>query len=97
MIPKDNVYTAITPLGKVEVEFPEDGGSLFAGAPEAVQYLTDTMARNTNAMGIGMTQSNLEPADLVNFCQPAGSGIVIFEPFNDLILYGPMTDEPAAG
>lgn len=96
MTPKDDVYTAITPLGPVEVEFPEDGGSLFAGTPQAVQYLTDTMARNTNAMGIGMTQSNLEPFDLVCFCQPAGSGIVIIEPFNDLLQYGPLRDEPAA-
>ena len=93
MTRKDDVYTAMTPLGPVEVGFPEDGGTLFAGTPQAIQYLTDTMASNTNAMGISMTQSGLEPRDLVYFCQPAGSGIVIIEPFNNLLLYGPMTDE----
>lgn len=89
---RDDVYTASTPFGAVEVEFPEDGGSLFSGAPDAVAYIKDVMARNTNGRGITMTEANLEPVDFVNFCQPTGSGILIAEPFDNLMRYGSMIE-----
>lgn len=93
MTPKDDVFTAITPYGPVAVEFPEDGGCLMSGDAGAVAHLQDVMARNTNAEGVAMTPGNLEPVDLVNFCQPAGSGILVIEPFADLVRYGSMAGE----
>lgn len=91
---RTDVYTAITPFGAVEVGFPEDGGSVFSGPPGAVEHIKEIMAIGVNAMGMTMTDGNLEPSDFLNFCQPAGSGITIIEPFDDLVRYGGATDEP---
>ena len=90
MTQNTDTYTVITPFGPVSVEFPEDGPSLFSGDDGAVFHLQDVMARNTNGRGIAMTLCNLEPVDLLNFCQPDGSGIVVIEPFSDLARYGSM-------
>lgn len=90
MTQNPDYYTAITPFGVASVEFPEDGGSVFSGDDGAVFHLQDVMVRNMNGRGIAMTPRNLEPVDLVNFCQPDGSGIVVIEPFADLARYGSM-------
>ena len=88
MIQNPDAYTAITPFGPVAVEFPEGGGSVFSGDDGAIFHLQDVMARNANGRGVAMTPRNLEPVDLVNFCQPDGSGIVVIEPFSDLVRSG---------
>lgn len=76
----DDVFTAITPFGVVEVGFPEDGGSTFDGPELAVQHVLDTLSLATNAMGMTMTQSSLEPNDFLAFGQPEGSGVKIIAP-----------------
>lgn len=91
---RTDVYTAITPFGAVEVDFPEDGGSVFNGPPGAVEHIKAIMAIGVNAMGMTMTEGSLEPSDFMRFCQPAGSGITIIEPFDDLVRYGNSTDAP---
>jgi hypothetical protein len=89
---RTDVYTAITPFGAVEVDFPEDGGSIFDGPEGAVAHLKAVMAVGVNAMGMTMTENNLEPSDFLSFCQPAGSGITIVEPLDDLVRYGSAVD-----
>lgn len=75
-----DTFIALTPFGMVEVEFPEDGGSAMVGDDEAIRFLTYIMGQGTNAMGMSITPQNLEPSDLVNFCQPPGACIRIIPP-----------------
>lgn len=93
MSPRTDLHTAVTPFGTIAVEFPEEGGSIFAGPIEAVEYVQSVMARNCNAMGIAMTPMNLEPSDFVGFCQPQGSGIIVIEPFDSLLQNGGSVDD----
>lgn len=85
-------YTAFTPSGPVEIDFPEDGGCIMEGDDDAVAYLCDFIEKNTNGRGMLMSVDTLEPVDLVNFCQPKSSGITILEPLNELIMFGSVTD-----
>lgn len=89
MMHRTDTYTASTPFGAVEVDFPEDGGSVFTGDAAAVDYLKSVICQQVGQGGISLTPENLEPIDFLNFCQPKGSGIVIIEPFDDLMMYGP--------
>lgn len=75
-----DVYVALTPFGIVEADFPEEGGVVWSGPAEAIEHIRDVMGRCTNGRGITMTDTNLEPADFENFCQPAWSGIKIVPP-----------------
>lgn len=79
---RTDVYRAITPLGIVEVEFPEDGGSLMEGDPLAVAYLRDVIGLQTGSLGMTMSPSSLEPDDFEAFCQPPGSHVVIIAPID---------------
>lgn len=81
----DDLYTVITPMGMVKIDFPEDGGTVFTGPDDAQQFLIDFMGRHTNSTGAGMTPTGLTPHDLVFFCQPDGSGIMVFEPFSAVV------------
>jgi len=85
MTQNQDTYTAVTPFGPVAIEFPEGGGSLFSGDDASIYHLHDVMARNANGCGVSMTPRNLEPSDLVNFCQPEGSGVAIIEPLGALV------------
>ncbi len=81
MTPDSDIFVVLTPYGRIDVDFPEDGGSTLASeSPAAIEYLTGIMARNTNGHGISMDPQNMEPIDLVNFCQPPGSGIIVLPP-----------------
>nr|WP_319566294.1 hypothetical protein [uncultured Rhodoferax sp.] len=95
MSQRTDLYTAVTPFGAIAVEFPEEGGSIFTGPIEAVEYVQSIMARNCNSMGIAMTIMNLEPSDFVGFCQPQGSGIIVIEPFDSLLAHGVSADDVA--
>lgn len=89
MTRRTDTYTAVTPFGAVEVDFPEEGGCILDGAVEAVDYLKSVMAKSVNGMGMSITPDNLEPVDFMDFCQPKGSGILIIEPLDELLHYGP--------
>lgn len=89
-----DVYTAITGYGRVEVEFPDDGGIVFSGPPEAVEHIKDVMSRAVSSLGVGLTEANIEPVDFVRHCQPEGGGVIIVEPFDDLIAHGSILDRP---
>lgn len=89
MTRRTDTYTASTPFGAVEVDFPEDGGCTFVGEIAAVEYLKSVIGKRVGQGGISLTPENLEPIDFLNFCQPKGSGIAIIEPFDDLMMYGP--------
>lgn len=73
-------YLAQTPFGTVVVDFPEDGGSIMEGNAAALEHLRGVMSAATNGVGASMTPGNLEPRDLVYFCQPPGSGVKIIPP-----------------
>ena len=81
-----DTYTAITPFGIVEVDFPEDGGVVFDGAISAVEHLKAVIDECTGTNGISLTPQNLEPYDFYHFCQPKGSMVTIFEPLDDLLM-----------
>lgn len=80
-----DTYTAITPFGIVEVDFPEDGGVVFDGAISAVEHLKAVIDECTGTNGISLTPQNLEPYDFYHFCQPKGSMVTILEPWDDLL------------
>lgn len=80
---RTDVYRAYTPLGVVEVEFPEDGGSLLDGPPEAVRFLSSMIGGQVGAMGMTLTPASMEPDEFVALCQPDGSGVVILPPTGD--------------
>lgn len=97
-VPTD-AHTVFTPMGTVLVRFPEDGGSTYEGNEAAIGFLHHVMATNTNAIGATMSPENLEPVDLVGFCQPPGSGITVLEPL-DMEGHGiaaPLTMDDANG
>lgn len=75
-----DVYLALTPFGAVSVEFPEEGGTVIAGNDAALAHLRGVMSAATNGLGASITDGNLEPRDLVFFCQPAGSGVTVIAP-----------------
>lgn len=81
---RTDTYTAITPFGIVEVDFPEDGGVVFMGSDIAVDHLKAVIGECTGSNGISLTPQNLEPNDFYHFCQPKGSGVTIMRPLDDL-------------
>lgn len=82
---RTDTYTAITPFGIVQVDFPEDGGVVFDGAISAVEHLKAVISECTGSNGISLTPQNLEPIDFYHFCQPKGSMVTIMEPLDDLL------------
>lgn len=73
-------FAAFTPFGRVDVLFDEDAGCTMTGDADAIAHLTDVMGRCTGPMGASITPGNLEPATLVNFCQPSGGLVVVVPP-----------------
>ena len=101
---RTDTYTAITPFGIVEVDFPEDGGVVFMGSDIAVDHLKAVIGECTGSNGISLTPQNLEPNDFYHFCQPKGSGVTIMRPLDDLfepeegsVGLGVMMDDAAGG
>lgn len=90
MTHRTDTYTAVTPFGAVEVDFLEDGGNEYTGDAGAVDYLKSVILQCTGQGGIGLTPESIEPVDLVNFCQPKGRGILIIEPIDSVLEYGPI-------
>lgn len=82
MTSRTDTYTAVTPFGAVEVDFPEEGGSVFVGDPAAVEYLQSVIRQCIGQGGQGLTPESIEPVDFTDFCQPEGSGVLIIEPFD---------------
>jgi hypothetical protein len=95
MTRRTDTYTAVTPFGAVEVDFPEDGGSVFVGDAGAVEYLKSVIEQCVGQGGIRLTPDTIEPIDFTDFCQPKGSGILIIEPF-DLMMEKAMSERAPA-
>lgn len=72
MSPHTDTWNVITPFGPVVVDFPEQGPAIFEGSGLAVDHLMQVMGERTNRMGQTMTAANLEPHDLLFFCQDEG-------------------------
>ncbi|MBP8149576.1 MAG: N-6 DNA methylase, partial [Limnohabitans sp.] len=73
-----DAWNVITPFGPVVVDFPEEGPAIFEGSGLAVDHLMQVMGERTNRMGQTMTAANLEPHDLLFFCQ--GEGVKVLPP-----------------
>lgn len=93
---RTDVYVAVTPFGALEISFPEEGGCTMGGPDLAREHLRSVMSAAVKPLGLSITEGNMEPRDLVMFCQPAGSGVSIIEPFDDVLELEPEDDgEPA--
>ena len=86
---RTDVYTAITPFGIVEADFPEDGGVIYSGPQAAMDHLQAVISEVTGSGGYLLNPTTVEPNDFFHFCQPKGSGVTIMRPLDDL-----LTGEP---
>lgn len=74
-------YLTITPFGTVDAVFEDDGtGVLLRGPDDAVAHIKRVMATCCDHRGMTITTDSVEPSAYFDFCQPAGSGIIIMEP-----------------
>lgn len=78
-----DIYKVVTPFGIVAIDFPEDGGCSMVGPADGIEHLKAVMSRCVNGQGVSVTEGNLEPRDLVEFCQPPGSLVAVFPPLAD--------------
>lgn len=90
----DDTYLVLTPFGVVTANFGDGQGVSLQGSADAVALVEHTIARSCNAMGMSLSVGQVEPADFVHFCQPAGSGITIIEPADALTEPQQDEDEP---
>lgn len=88
-------FRAETPFGLVQVLFPDDGGVEYDGPAPAVTFLQALISEQTGEDGAALSPQAIDPADLLNFCQPAGAGVKILPPLEDETM-GLPTEEGTA-
>lgn len=88
-------YQAVTPYGPVQVFFPDDGGVEYDGPAVAVTYLKAIINEQTGQDGRLLSPDSIDPLDLLNFCQPAGSAIHVLEPLESTATDDPESDNPS--
>lgn len=83
-------YTVLTPVGKFVAQWDENPEKhvTYAGNASAVDFFRDflNVARVTGDDGIQIDPDNLEPSDLVGFCQSEEYGILVMPDSEDSFL-----------
>lgn len=78
----EDLFRIATPFGIATADFPEAGGCILGGDPDAVTHFLEVLRGCTDSLGASITPDSLEPATLVEFCQPPGSRVNILPPLD---------------
>lgn len=86
----DSIYRVITPIGVFEAVFGEEDAPVeYRGDKVAILFFKNWLSINqiSGEHGIMLNEHNLTPNELYGFCQPAGSGITVIPPLDDMLAF----------
>lgn len=86
----DSIYRVITPIGVFEAVFGEEDAPVeYRGDKVAILFFKNWLSINqiSGEHGIMLNEHNLTPNELYGFCQPAGSGITVIPPLDDILAF----------
>lgn len=94
-------YVVLTPVGKFVAQWDEnpDKPVTYAGNATAVAYFRDFLglARVTGDGGMAIDPDNLEPSELIGFCQSEEYGVLVLPDAEDALAEAEAPDpEPTA-
>jgi len=83
-------YVVLTPVGKFVAQWDEDPEKpiTYAGNSSAIDYFREflSIARVTCNGGVQVDPDNMEPADLLGFCQSEEYGVLVLQDAEDALL-----------
>ncbi|SEN75387.1 DUF2958 domain-containing protein, partial [Nitrosomonas marina] len=84
----ESIYHVITPAGVFDAIYDdEESPAKYQGDELAISFFKNWVEINqiSGEHGHLLDSNNIQPFELYGFCQPAGSGIIVIPPFDDLV------------